>query len=238
MTPPSAPLDILVVAPHPDDAEISVGGTILVSRQQGLRVGVVELTNGEPTPNGSPELRARETAAATQTLDLTWRHNLQLPNRLLEPTLDARRQLASVFRLTRPQILLVPYWEDAHPDHVAASSLCDAARFWAKLSRTDMPGEPYHPPTIFYYWSIHLRIHPQPAMVVDISDVIDQKMAAIRCYESQFLIGKSQEFPTALDDIHDRARYWGWAIHRKFGEPLGSREALGTSSLLPWLSPR
>jgi len=238
MTPPSEPLDILVVAPHPDDAEISVGGTILVSRQQGLRVGVVELTNGEPTPNGSPELRARETAAATQILDLNWRHNLQLPNRLLEPTLEARRQLASVFRLTRPQILLVPYWEDAHPDHVAASSLCDAARFWAKLSRTDMPGEPYHPPTIFYYWSIHLRIHPQPALVVDISDVIDQKMAAIRCYESQFLIGKSQEFPTTLDDIHDRARYWGWAIHGKFGEPLGSREAVRTPSLLPWLSPR
>ncbi len=236
MQAPDAPLDILVVAPHPDDAELSVGGTILVSRAQGLRVGVVELTNGEPTPHGSPEIRARETAAATQILGLNWRHNLNLPNRRLEESLDARRELAGVFRVTRPRIILAPYWEDAHPDHISASRLCDAARFWAKLSRTDMPGEPYHPPTIFYYWSIHLRIHPAPAMVVDISDVIDRKMEAIRCYESQFFIGKSQEFPTPLDDIHDRARYWGWAIHSKFGEPLGSRESLRTPGLQAWLS--
>jgi N-acetylglucosamine malate deacetylase 1 len=233
-----SPLDLLVVAPHPDDAEISVGGTILVSKAQRLRVGVVELTNGEPTPYGSTELRARETAAATQVLGLDWRANLGLPNRLLEPTIDARRALAGVFRQTRPQVLLVPYWEDAHPDHVAASSLCDAARFWAKLSRTDLPGEPYHPPTIFYYFSIHLRIHPQPAFVVDISDVIDQKLAAIRCYESQFLLGKSTEFPTALDDIHDRARYWGWSIHRKYGEPLASREPMRSDGLRAWCPPR
>ncbi|MDX1965604.1 MAG: bacillithiol biosynthesis deacetylase BshB1 [Planctomycetaceae bacterium] len=235
MTPPPSPLDILVVAPHPDDAEISVGGTILVSRSQGLSVGVVELTNGEPTPNGSPEIRARETDAATAILDLTWRHNLQLPNRKLEHTLDARRELAGIFRITRPRIILAPYWEDAHPDHVAASSLCDAARFWSKLSRTDLPGEPYHPPTIYYYWSIHLRIHPAPAFVVDVSEVIDRKLDAIRCYESQFLLGKSQEFPTALDDIHDRARYWGWSIGRKFGEPLGSREAIRADGLRAWL---
>ena len=128
------PLDILVVAPHPDDAEISVGGTICRSRKEGLRVGVVELTNGEPTPHGSPEKRAAETAAATDIMDLTWRHNLGLPNRQLEATLDARRALAEVFRLTRPNIILAPYWEDAHPDHVAASALADASRFWSKLS--------------------------------------------------------------------------------------------------------
>jgi bacillithiol biosynthesis deacetylase BshB1 len=238
MQPPKQPLDILVVAPHPDDAEISVGGTILVSRRQGLRVGVVELTNGEPTPHGSPEIRARETAAATKILDLSWRHNLGLPNRMLEHTLDARRELAGVFRITRPQVLLVPYWEDSHPDHVAASGLCDAARFWAKLSRTDLPREPYLPPTVFYYWSIHLRIHPAPAVVIDISDVIDEKMAAVRCYESQFLIGKSLEFPTALDDIHDRARYWGWSIGRNFGEPLASRESLRADGLRAWIAPR
>jgi N-acetylglucosamine malate deacetylase 1 len=238
MKPPEQPLDILVVAPHPDDAEISVGGTILVSRAQGLRVGVVELTNGEPTPHGSPETRARETAASTKLLDLTWRHNLNLPNRMLEHTLDARRALAGVFRVTRPQVLLVPYWEDSHPDHVAASGLCDAARFWAKLTRTDLAGEPYHPPTVFYYWSIHLRIHPAPALVVDVSDVIDQKMAAIRCYESQFLLGKSSEFPTTLDDIHDRARYWGWSIGRKFGEPLASRESVRVDGLREWIASR
>lgn len=230
MQPLEQPLDILTVAPHPDDAEISVGGTLVTCQRQGLRTGVLDLTNGEPTPNGSPEIRAKETAAATQILKLDWRHNLGLPNRTLVHTLEARRALATIFRLTRPQMILAPYWEDSHPDHVAATSLIEAARFWAKLTRTDMPGEPFHPPRIFYYFSIHLRIHPQPAFVFDISDAIDQKLASVRCYDSQFLTGRSQEFPTPLDDIRDRARYWGWSIARKYGEPFASRESLRVGS--------
>ncbi len=221
-----SPLDILVVSPHPDDAEISVGGTILQSLKQGKRVGVVELTNGEPTPRGTIEKRQAETEQATKTLGLTWRHQLDLPNRSLENNLSARRKLAAIFRLTQPGIILAPYWEDAHPDHVAASALADAARFWSKLSRSDIPGEPFHPPQIFYFWSIHLRIHPKPAFVVDISDSIEQKMEAIHCYASQLIEGRSQEHPTLLDDIKDRARYWGWTIHSKYGEPFAAREEL------------
>lgn len=224
-------LDVLVVAPHPDDAEISVGGTILACRSQGMRVGVLDLTDGEPTPFGSLELRARETAQATEVLDLSWRQNLGLANRSLQNTLEARRQLASVFRVMRPKILLAPYWEDVHPDHVAASRLTDDARFWAKLSRTDMPGEAFWPPRIFYYWSIHLRIHPKPAFVMDISAHIEGKMRAIRCYESQMLTGRSTAHPTGLDDIRDRARYWGWSIGKAYGEPFASREELGLADL-------
>ena len=93
------PLDILVVAPHPDDAEISVGGIIAVSLRQNLRVGVVELTSGEPTPHGSVEIRRLETQKATELLGLTWRTNLDLPNRSLQPTLEARRKLAEVFSI-------------------------------------------------------------------------------------------------------------------------------------------
>jgi N-acetylglucosamine malate deacetylase 1 len=224
-------LDVIVVAPHPDDAEISVGGTILTCQAHGLRVGVVDLTDGEPTPHGSPEIRARETAAATEALQLAWRQNLGLPNRGLQNTLEARRLLAGVFRLTRPGIILAPYWEDAHPDHVAASQLTDDARFWSKLSRSDMPGDPFWPPKIYYYWSIHLRIHPQPAFVLDISQAIEGKMNAIRCYESQMLTGRPKEHPTVLDDIRDRARYWGWSIGTAYAEPFASRESLGIRNL-------
>lgn len=231
MNAPEQPLDLLVVAPHPDDAEISTGGTILKSKADGLRVGVVELTNGEPTPNGTPEIRATETEASTRVLGLDWRANLGLPNRSLENTLEARRQLAAVFRLTRPRIILAPYWEDAHPDHVAASALADAARFWSKLSRSDIPGVPYHPPTIYYFWSIHLRIHPKPAFVLDVSDVHESKMEAVRCYESQMIAGRSQKFPTLLDDIRDRARYWGWTIGKAYGEPFASREEIGLAGM-------
>lgn len=230
MTPPSLPLDVLAVATHPDDAEIGVGGTLLGCLRQKLRVGVLDLTSGEPTPRGSPEIRAAETAAATKILGLDWRHNLGLPNRSLQHTLEARRALAAVFRMTRPKLILAPYWEDSHPDHLAASSLVDAARFWSKLSRSDIPGEPYLPPRVLYYFSIHLRIHPQPAFVFDISDTIDAKMQSVACYESQFVTSKSSDVPTALDDIRDRARYWGWSIGAKFGEPFASRETMRMTS--------
>src|SRR3954468_16736722 len=109
-------LDALVVAPHPDDAELGMGGTIIRLLQQGWRVGILDLTSGEPTPLGSPERRARETAAANAALGNPWRKNLGLPNRSLEPTLAHRRSLAAVFRAVRPRILFAPYWEDAHPD--------------------------------------------------------------------------------------------------------------------------
>ena len=234
MTPPLEPLeplDVLVVAPHPDDAEISVGGTILACQRDGLRMGIVELTDGEPTPHGTPEIRAAETSAADKILGIDWRGNLGLPNRSLQGTLEARRELAGVFRRTRPKIILAPYWEDAHPDHVVASRLCDDARFWAKLSRTDFPGEPFHPPQIFYYWSIHLRIHPKPAFVIDISEQIDRKLQAVRCYASQVTVGRSTEFPTIVDDIRDRARYWGWSIGTRYAEPFASREEIGLSGL-------
>ncbi len=230
MTLPETPLDVLVVAPHPDDAELSTGGTILKCRAQGLRVGVLDLTNGEPTPHGTPEIRARETAAATELLGLNWRGNLGLPNRCLEADLQSRRRLAEVFRLVRPHIILAPYWEDSHPDHVAASSLCDAARFWAKLSRTDMAGEPFHPPKIYYYWSIHLRIQPPPSFVVPIGRLIERKLEAIGCFESQWA-HRGPEFPTVLDDIRDRARYWGWAIGTDFAEPFASRETIAIDDL-------
>ncbi|MEZ6129283.1 MAG: bacillithiol biosynthesis deacetylase BshB1 [Planctomycetaceae bacterium] len=225
------PLDVLVVAPHPDDAEISVGGLIVASNQQGLRVGVVDLTSGEPTPHGSPEIRAKETAAATQVLGLAWRRNLGLANRSLQGTLDDRRRLAEVFRECRPRTILAPYWQDAHPDHVVASQLCDDARFWSKLSRSDMDFEPFWPPTLLHYFSIHLRIHPAASVVVDVSDQMEAKMQAVSAYHSQLIEGRSDAFPTVIDDIRDRARYWGWSIGKAYGEPLFNREQIGIRSL-------
>ena len=227
----SRPLDLLVVAPHPDDAEISVGGTLIKAVRAGLQVGVVELTNGEPTPHGTPELRQRETDASTAVLGLHWRKQLGLPNRRLEDDLEARWKLAGIFREVRPRLILAPYWDDSHPDHVAASRLCDAARFWAKLTRSDIPGEPFSTSTIFYYWSIHLRIHPKPAFVVDISDDLERKLEAVQCFASQVSIGRSPEFPTLLDDLRARARYWGWSIHSAYGEPFASREELAVGDL-------
>ena len=220
------PLDLLVVAVHPDDAELGAGGTIIKLARAGKRVGVLDLTSGEPTPHGSDEKRIAETAAASDVLGIAWRKNLALPNRKLEPTIEARYAVASIFRQTRPRVILAPFWEDVHPDHVAASRLVDDARFWSKLSRTDMPGEPFYPPKLYYYFSVHLRLVERPSFVIDISETLEDKLRSVACYESQFG-HRPAEFPTLFDDLRGRARYWGWSIGKAYGEPFASREAVG-----------
>lgn len=224
-------LDVLVIAPHPDDAELGMGGAILKMIDEGLRVGVLDLTDGEPTPHGTPELRAEETAQATELLGLGWRENLGLTNRCLEPTLEARGKLAEVFRRTRPRWLFAPYWEDAHPDHVAATPLIEAARFWSKLSKSELAGEPHHPERIYNYYCVHLKLTPQPAFILDISDQWETKLAAISCYQSQFVTGRPSEPPTFLDGLRDEAAYWGKAIGARYGEPFSCREPIGLRSL-------
>jgi bacillithiol biosynthesis deacetylase BshB1 len=224
-------LDILVIAPHPDDAELGMAGAILNFKQEGLKVGMLDLTDGEPTPFGTPEIRARETAEATAILGLDWRENLGLTNRSLEPTLAARHKLAGVLRRVRPKWIFAPYWVDAHPDHVAATQLIEAARFWAKLTKSDLPGEPHTIDRIYYYYCVHLKLVPQPALVLDISRHWETKLAAIRCYRSQFIEGRPTEPPTFLDRLRDEAAYWGKSIGVAYGEPFASREPIGLASM-------
>jgi len=228
---PTEPLDMLVVAPHPDDAELGMAGAILKFKSEGKRVGILDLTSGEPTPHGSPEIRAAETQAATEILGIDWRENLGLPNRMLEATLEVRERIATVFRLTRPRWIFAPYWEDAHPDHLAAAQAIEAARFWAKLSKTEMPGDPYHPERIYNYFCVHLKMAAQPAFVLDISEYWERKLESIACYQSQFVVGRPAQSPTFLEKLRDEASYWGKVIGTKYGEPFTSREPIGLSSM-------
>ena len=222
-------LDVLVVAPHPDDAELGMGGAILKMMAAGQSVGVLDLTNGEPTPHGTPEIRAAETTAASQVLGLSWRENLGLPNRRLEADLEARKKLAEVFRQTRPKWIFAPFWIDAHPDHLAATQLVDAARFWAKLTKSDMKGDPFHPSRIFNYYCVHLKMHAQPAFVLDISEQWEQKKEAIACYTSQFITGRELVNPSFIEQLEIEAAYWGKTIGVRYGEPFTSREPIGLS---------
>jgi bacillithiol biosynthesis deacetylase BshB1 len=224
-------LDALVIAPHPDDAELGMGGTIAQLIDDGWRIAILDLTNGEPTPFGSVEKRSKETAKATAILKIKWRWNLGLRNRFVEPTLEARHQLASFFRLVRPKRIFAPFWEDAHPDHTAATSLIEAARFWSKLSNSDLLGEPYHPERIYYYYCIHLKTVPNPAFVFDISRTWLRKLESIRAYESQFITGRESLDPAPIDRFRDDAAYWGKMIGTRYGEPFTSREPLGLRDL-------
>ena len=224
---PTEPLDVLVVAPHPDDAELGMAGGILKLKASGQRVGVIDLTDGEPTPHGTVELRSQETNRATALLDVDWRGNLGLPNRSLEANLESRRKLAEVFRQTKPRWLFAPYWIDAHPDHVAATELVEAARFWSKLTKSEMAGDPHHPARIFYYYSVHLKLAINPGFILDISRQWERKREILACYESQFVTGRSQDGRSFLDQIEVAAQHWGQLIGCEYGEPFTSREPLG-----------
>ena len=224
-------LDALVVAPHPDDAELGMGGTIVRLIGQGWKVGILDLTSGEPTPLGSVERRAAETLAANLALGNPWRQNLGLPNRSLEPTLVNRRELAGLFRRVRPRLIFAPYWEDAHPDHTAATKLVEDSRFWSKLSRSDIPGEPFHPARILYYFSVHLRIVERPSLVIDISNQLDAKVQALKCYRSQLVDNQPEGKPGVIDSVCDRTRFWGYMAGVMHAEPFASREPVGLTSL-------
>jgi N-acetylglucosamine malate deacetylase 1 len=228
---PEQPLDMLVIAPHPDDAELGMGGTIAKMIVRGWNVGIVDLTTGEPTPHGSLEIRSRETQLANEALGSPWRINLGMTNRSLEASLDNRRLLAEVFRLTRPRRLFAPYWEDAHPDHIAATNLVEDARFWSKLTKTDMRGEPFHPSRVYYYYCIHLRHLAQPSFIVDITNTWDSKRKSVAAYHSQFIAGKEAVSPSFLEKMAIEYAYFGQAIGTAYGEPFASREPIGIDGL-------
>jgi len=228
MDPPHT--EYLVVAPHPDDAELGMGGTIAHLLSRGKSVAVVDLTSGEPTPFGTREKRREETLAACQVLGIEHRVNLGLPNRALEATLEARAALAEVYRAFRPRVLFVPYWRDAHPDHVAATELAIAARFHAKLTKTDMKGEPHYPERILHYYCTHLRRHDDVAFVADISEHFEAKIRAVECYQSQFYEGRGHDAASVTDYVRTLCRYWGSVVGCTYGEPFASQELLGLAT--------
>ena len=224
------PVEYLVVAPHPDDAELGMGGTISKLLTRGRRVAVLDLTNGEPTPFGTPAKRRAETAAASEVLGLKCRVNLGLKNRALQPTLAARARLAEAYRVLRPRVLFVPYWLDAHPDHVAATTLAVEARFHAKLTKTAMKGRPHYPERVIFYYCTHLRTHGDVSFVVDISTEFPVKIRAIECYQSQFYDGRGEKAGEVVQYVANVNRYWGNMIGREYGEPFAVQETLGLAT--------
>jgi bacillithiol biosynthesis deacetylase BshB1 len=211
---------ILVIGPHPDDQELGMGGTIARLASQGHKVHLIDATNGEPTPFGSVEMRAKESAEAAKILGVE-RTLLGLPNRQVVHDLESRHKLAALVRIHRPNIMFVPYPIDAHPDHVAVTKICEDARFDAKLTKSTIPGEPWHPKRIIYYFCTHLRLNINPSFCIDISDQMDQKMNSIASYKSQF---RTNEIPEMVKTV---CAYFGGRIGTKDAEPFYSHEVLG-----------
>ena len=216
----------MCVAPHPDDAELGMGGTLIKLKRQGHEVLICDMTNGEPTPNGSPEVREKEWTRAGEIMGVE-RVNLRLKNREVRHTVEARHRLAAAIREFRPHVMFIPYYPDAHPDHIAVHRIAIDARFDAKLSKSGIPGEPHHPKRLIQYFCTHLRTHIVPTFCVDVSDTFDQKVKACQAYESQGL-GKDGNLGDYVRDIH---AYFGGRVGCAYAEPFYSDELIGLSGL-------
>jgi bacillithiol biosynthesis deacetylase BshB1 len=221
--------DVVCVGAHPDDVEIGMGGTVAALAAAGADVLIVDLTDGEPTPHGTHERRMQEAADAAALLGCR-RLTLGMPNRYLFDTIDARTALAEVLREERPGTLFVPYPEDAHPDHVAASSIAEAARFYAKLTKTDMRGEPYYPARVYRYMAVHLRLVREPSFLADITSTLPVKMAALGAYSSQF--GENPANADVAGVVEQTARAWGSIGRVGAAEPFFAIEPPVVSSVL------
>lgn len=220
--------NILVVGPHPDDQELGMGGAIARFAEQGHHVLLLDMTNGEPTPHGDPKTRAKEAAGAAEILGVS-RTCIDLPNRFVEHNIESRHKVAGVIRKHQADMVFTPYFEDAHPDHVATTRIVEDARFDAKLTKIDLPGEPIYPKWLFYYYCTHLRHVAQPSFLIDISGYEDRKRASILAYETQFVIPRKNQ-PIA-DWIAAMNHYFGSRIRTASAEPFFTREPLGLSGL-------
>lgn len=218
---------ILVVGPHPDDQELGMGGTIARLADQGHDILLLDMTDGEPTPHGDPETRAAEARRAAEILGVR-RRNLGLTNRVIEHGIPARHAVAGVIREERIDTIFTPYFLDAHPDHVATTRIVEDARFDAKLTKIDLPGEPCHPQRLIYYFCTHLRIVPQPSFVFDTTGYQQRRRDAILAYESQFVIPEKNR--PIVDWIDASATFFGSRIGRESGEPFYVHEPLGVGS--------
>lgn len=213
--------DVVCIGAHPDDVEIGMGGTIAGLTRRGVSVAIVDLTDGEPTPYGTREMRAAEALRAAETLGAQ-RVTLDMPNRYLFDSVEARQALAEVLRELRPHTLYIPYPEDAHPDHIAAAQIALAARFYSKLTKTDMRGEPHFPQRVYRYMAVHMRVVREPTFIVDISDDLDTKIRALEQYESQFANNPANA--GIIEMMRESGRMWGGLGRVPAGEPFFALE--------------
>jgi N-acetylglucosamine malate deacetylase 1 len=220
--------DAVCVGAHPDDCEIGMGATIAKLNAHGKRVAIVDLTNGEPTPHGTPEKRAEEAERAARILGVETRRTLSQPNRYLFDTVEARMELAEVLRELRPKMLFVPYPSDAHPDHVAAAQIALAARFYSKFTKSAMEGEPFYPARVFRYMAVHQRMLAEPTFVVECAKELPTKLESLRAYESQF--GHNPANAGIVEMIERMATMWGGLAGVPAGEPFFALEPVAISS--------
>jgi bacillithiol biosynthesis deacetylase BshB1 len=228
-------IDLLVFGPHADDIEIGLGGTVSRHAAAGHVVGLCDLTKAERSTNGTPEQRLREAADALRVLGAAWRENLGWPDGGIATTPDMIRDAVALIRRARPRTIAIPYWDDRHPDHVAASDVLRVAAFTSGLPRYVTEADPWRPDWVCYYF---INDSAPPSFVVDVSDHYQKKRDALACYASQFAASREGATPTRLTSptfrqlVESRDAQFGALAGVPFAEGIIVREPVQRSGLL------
>lgn len=230
-------LDLLAIAAHPDDVELTCGGTLLKAAEQGYKTGILDLTAGEMGTRGTPETRLKEAARAARILRVTHRENLRLPDAHLEINEAYKLAVAGRIRALRPRTVILPYWEGRHPDHYTAARLGYEGCFLAGLKQLPIEGEAFRPFKILYS-TVYFR-DVRPTFVVDISRYYDRRYRAILAYHSQFRPqgkAKKSKVDIPLDRLHHEvnliARYYGHMAGVEYAEPFLTKEVMKVEDVM------
>lgn len=219
------PLDWLCLAPHPDDAEIGAGGTLIRLAQAGRKVGILEMSRGEKGTQGTPQERAAECVQAAEIMGLAWRGQLAQPDGELADTPAAAHALAYALRLVRPRVLVVPHHLDRHPDHFGTYQAAKRAVHLAALKKAELDGQPHRVQRVLLYQgNADIRAN----ILVDVGAVMDTWEAAIRAHGSQFAGGYVSETvtPEIIERRKGRLTYWGTLLRVKYAEPFEAEDPL------------
>jgi bacillithiol biosynthesis deacetylase BshB1 len=232
-----APIDLLAIMAHPDDAELLCGGTLRRTAEQGYRTGILDLTGGESGSWGDPQTRRQEAEKAAQILRIDIRKNAGLPDGALQNDPESRNTVAQLIRQIRPRTIILHWPQGRHPDHTAASSLAYDAAFIAGLRNAPLEGDPHRPQKVIYAQAYREEA-VKPTFVVDITDQIEAKLDAIFAYQTQFA-GKTamgEIFGGAERPLRDQilahAAHYGSLIRRPYGEPFWTRETMSVDDVV------
>jgi bacillithiol biosynthesis deacetylase BshB1 len=227
-------LDVLAVAAHRDDTEIVSGGTIIKMVDLGYSVGILDLTEGESGSRGNAETRRDEAGCASKVMGIKYRHNLGLPDAGLYDTQENALMVAEIIRETKPELVILPYWKQRHPDHAAAGQIGYRGCFLAGLGKMSIEGDPNRPRKIIYSSSFH---DDPPSFVVDITDQYKRKCEAVACYKTQFeeKPGQREVYPPArdiFDYMEIRNRGYGYMIGVRYAECFIQKEKMSVDDPL------